>query len=153
MKQCIKCNKELNDDSIYCDSCGAEQVVENKTETTAAEINDKNENDVEIQKSSLEEYDSNPDGLKKGIICWVIAIIFAAIQIILGIGGFFGSFIPIGLGIYGAILFFTRHQMKYKAVCPHCKHEFGFSVDSLGEDCPKCKKRIIINNDKFEIVE
>lgn len=133
----------------------------NNTENISAGFSAKNEQTSEINdQNPFEIIELNRNGVVKGII-----------QIILGILGYYvfsivldRMFGGIWFNLLGWILIFacfssgianivTARKKAYKAICPYCNHEFAFPVEDLNASCPQCNKKIIIKDNKFQIVE
>ncbi len=42
-----------------------------------------------------------------------------------------------------------RNKLVYSGACPYCGHFFSFDGPTLGQDCPACRKRFVVRNDRF----
>lgn len=128
-----------------------EQSVANNAEVSSTEEIKSEE------KAPLEIVVLNQDGVKKG----VITIIFGGIigLVVAVVGGmmfglqFLGLFIAFFAFFKGLQSISSGNKKVYKATCPYCKHEFGFPVKELSILCPQCRKRVIIKDNEFQIVE
>lgn len=171
---CLKCNSEIRDDSKFCSKCGTKC---GNIKSSNVKPDDEHEQDLKIGKTkenfakneqtiesdvqkSLEIIELNQNGVVKGIISIIFGIIGAYVFSIC----FDRMFGGIMLSVFGWVILFaclsngirsiaTAKKKAYKATCPYCKHEFAFPVENLNALCPQCNKKIIIKDNKFQIVE
>lgn len=99
------------------------------------------------------------NGKKIGIMCIVLGVFIYAVFMDSDLYMFFEStflytiistFLPLFLVIFG-IKKIVDSKKLYVAICPACNHKFGFPVNELSVQCPRCNKRVIKDGDEFKI--
>lgn len=82
MKFCIKCGKEIQDDSVFCPFCGSKQESENQKETV-------NQEPIENQKQKTEETAQKKEKDEVSPKSRTITLVLALIVGFLGIHRFY----------------------------------------------------------------
>lgn len=109
------------------------------------------------KKAPFEIVVLNKDGVKKGVLTIIFGGIIGLVVSVVG-GMLFGlQFIGLIIAFFaffkGLQSISSGNKKVYRATCPYCKHEFGFPVKELSILCPQCRKRVIIKDNEFQIVE
>ena len=147
---CRQCGTKLEEGAKFCVNCGAPVGQAESKRAVDDSFTDNGE-----QKEAVEYpiVAICPDAKSYALICAiaVVGLIVAG----LWLGRMFGfgirwtfrtfAFLA-GLATVKYLMLIGKKQ--YVIPCPHCGHEFGFPVQALGAQCPKCNKRIIIVNGK-----
>lgn len=113
-------------------------------------MNETNKNEQTNDKQ-MQAYNFNENMRSKGIIAISIAVVLSVLVIC--IGGTFLLPLVFVVALYGISQYSKGNTKVYRAKCPNCKFEFAFPLNSVGENCPKCQKRVVINGSKFENID
>lgn len=146
---CSNCGDELIEGAKFCNKCGTTVVQEKKINEVDSSKNIKSN----VKYSDVQKVQPN---LLSAIIR---AILFAIVSLGICIGFWVlingGADIPLGLSIiiigiicwYSLSIIVNECTLKYKGNCPYC--EADLILQGEAADCPKCKKRIILKDNKF----
>lgn len=143
---CTNCGCSLDKETRFCPQCGAavaagQNVGEPRSNTT----------DTSSNTHLYEVRRAVPYAGIWALLCFIIGVFLNVVKKLCRMMfGFSVSNIFWTLSILCFILA-VRFLLKiadkvYIVKCPKCNHEFGFPTTSLGEPCPKCGKRLILDN-------
>ena len=117
-------------------------------------MNETNKNE-QTNNTQMQTYYFNENMRSKGILAISGAVVLSLLIIFLN-GLFPVTFLfPVVfvIAFYGISQYSKGNTKVYRAKCPNCKFEFAFPLNSVGENCPKCQKRVVINGSKFENID
>lgn len=100
----------------------------------------------------------NTNGKSKGIATILLGLVLGlgliiCSNLILYPLKFVGYFVMFFGFFKGLQTMSNANQKVYRAVCPYCKQEFAFPVNQLNVLCPQCRKRVILKDNEFQIVD
>lgn len=139
---CSNCGNEITEGQKFCNKCG-NKIVDEKSE----EKKIKNENkDFTIGKRQKESF------VKKIIIIFLTCGItyFLLFFLCLFVGTSVPTFLTIiiiGIGILLCLSSIGAEIILGK--CPYCNSDISVPGESAATNCPICKKRIMIKDNKF----
>lgn len=114
---------------------------------------------VEEEDAPFEIVTLNENGVTVGILMIVAGFLINLFFSIV-LGNMFGfsfkvaGYVIMIYTVFAGIKSIRTAKVKaYRAVCPCCNYEFAFPVEELNVLCPKCRKRIILQDDTFKVVE
>lgn len=103
-KKCIQCGAELEDAALFCDECGAKQIVDQPKETQKKAPEPKKTKEPK-KKKEKDSVDAGPKNSKMGVASLVFGIIAACTA------GVF--FIPQVLGLVFGIIAIQNKESKH----------------------------------------
>lgn len=156
---CKNCGSQIDDDSKFCDKCGQTISKNEENNSNVEQSSNEKKDNVNNDDNNIEYTEAQMR--KKSFLSATLGLLFVVgVMWAIGKGFWFlingDAEIPLGLyiiymciSIFGGIKLFLSLLVNnvYDGKCPYC--DTKINIEGEAADCPMCKKRIIVKDEKF----